>query len=484
MDEKVRNVSLKKRIIIIAVIAAAAVALIVFLNYYLGRADYFSEHFFDGTVVNGTDSSELTASEVVNNIQADLNKYSFTFTDHEGRSSTLNAEDIDLTYIDDGEVEHHLDVQNNMGWIFDNGKTTAFTVITDYTYDNKKLDSWIDALPCLNDGTPSKDAYKKEVEDGYQEIVPEIKGDQIYADKLKDLIVEQVNTGGTALKISDDALFIQPEVTADDKELNEEVEANNQARDDYYDELRRQQHIEEITDLDLKLNSYIDKVYINQELLKGMLTEDEKGNPAIDEDMFKDWVRNWAIERGFTENPNLFVTHGGRLMQVSYGPYRGWSLDLEATVEKAWKAVKYGDKGVIHPVLVDSEGNLQTKSTYVEINKMKQKMWLYVNGEQIVETPVVTGNESRGMGTPTNGVWRMDRINHHYTMVGADYVAYCDYWMAFNGGIGIHDLATRHEYGGEIYKTAGSHGCVNTPYEAAQTIFSYAYIGLPVVVHS
>ena len=38
------------------------------------------------------------------------------------------------------------------------------------------------------------------------------------------------------------------------------------------------------------------------------------------------------------------------------------------------------------------------------------------------------------------------------------------YWMPFNGNVGIHDADTwRSEYGGEIYKTSGSHGCVNTP---------------------
>ena len=344
-------------------------------------------------------------------------------------------------------------------------------------------------MPCLSDGTKSADAYASEKDDGYWEIIPETYGDEIDADALAAKLAGAVEKGETSFRLSaDDSLFIGPRITGDDAALNKDVDAKNKAMDEYYEELAREKHrqeiIEFITDVDLKFNSYIDKVYINEELLSGMLTEDKNGDPCISRKKFKNWVRKWAEDRGFTTNPNLFVTHGGRLMQVNNGPLNGWRLDLEATAERAWKAVKRQQRGVIHPVLVDEKGKLQTDYKYVEINIMKQTMYFYKDGKQVLETPVVTGNVARGMATPSNGVWYIDRMNHHYTMVGADYVAYCDYWMAFNGGIGIHDLASRTAYGGDIYLTAGSHGCVNTPYEMAKKIFENVEIGTRVVVHS
>ena len=58
------------------------------------------------------------------------------------------------------------------------------------------------------------------------------------------------------------------------------------------------------------------------------------------------------------------------------------------------------------------------------------------------------------------------------------------YWMPFNGNVGIHDADTwRSEYGGEIYKTSGSHGCVNTPTANAEKIFNTVEIGTPVIVY-
>ena len=45
------------------------------------------------------------------------------------------------------------------------------------------------------------------------------------------------------------------------------------------------------------------------------------------------------------------------------------------------------------------------------------------------------------------------------------------YWMPFNGGVGIHDLSKRTSFGGDIYLYNGSHGCINTPFDAVRTIY-------------
>ena len=62
--------------------------------------------------------------------------------------------------------------------------------------------------------------------------------------------------------------------------------------------------------------------------------------------------------------------------------------------------------------------------------------------------------------------------------------AFVHYWMPFNGGVGIHDLASRgNNFGGDIYMTNGSHGCINTPLDAAKKIFDTVSVGTPVIVY-
>ena len=110
-------------------------------------------------------------------------------------------------------------------------------------------------------------------------------------------------------------------------------------------------------------------------------------------------------------------------------------------------------------------------------------MWLYKDGECIVSTPAVTGNVSAGHSTPSGGVWAIDARMTNYTLKGQDYNSEVSFWLPFNGDVGIHDASWRSEFGGSIYKTRGSHGCVNTPYSAMKTIYENVKIGYPVVVY-
>ena len=110
-------------------------------------------------------------------------------------------------------------------------------------------------------------------------------------------------------------------------------------------------------------------------------------------------------------------------------------------------------------------------------------MWCYKDGVCIVYTPVVTGNPNKGNATPSNGVWSIDAKMQNYTLVGEGYRLPVDFWMPFNGNVGIHDMQTRAYFGGTIYLTNGSHGCINTPYANAKTIYENVSIGTPVIVY-
>ena len=63
-----------------------------------------------------------------------------------------------------------------------------------------------------------------------------------------------------------------------------------------------------------------------------------------------------------------------------------------------------------------------------------------------------------------------------------EYETQVTYWMPFNGGIGMHDAYWRSSFGGRIYKTNGSHGCINTPKDKMEELFDCVQIGTPVVM--
>ena len=65
-----------------------------------------------------------------------------------------------------------------------------------------------------------------------------------------------------------------------------------------------------------------------------------------------------------------------------------------------------------------------------------------------------------------------------------EYVSHVDYWMRVTwGGVGFHDATWQPGFGGELYKTYGSHGCINMSYSSIQTLYPMVEVGTPIVIH-
>ena len=101
----------------------------------------------------------------------------------------------------------------------------------------------------------------------------------------------------------------------------------------------------------------------------------------------------------------------------------------------------------------------------------------------------VTGNVSAGHATP-QGTYSLTYKTRDAVLRGSknadgeyEYESPVSYWMPFNGGIGFHDATWRSSFGGSIYKTAGSHGCVNMPKSNAAKLYELVEKGIPVVCY-
>lgn len=119
--------------------------------------------------------------------------------------------------------------------------------------------------------------------------------------------------------------------------------------------------------------------------------------------------------------------------------------------------------------------------TYVEVDMGSQKLYYYEKGRLLLETDVVTGNMRRRWDTP-EGVNYVYNKQKNRILRGQGYATPVDFWMPVNGAIGIHDADWRDEFGGTLYKTDGSHGCVNVPKEVMPELYELVEIGTPVVM--
>jgi hypothetical protein len=210
---------------------------------------------------------------------------------------------------------------------------------------------------------------------------------------------------------------------------------------------------------------------------------DENGDVQLREDAVSEFIENLAAEYDTVGISRSFKATSGRTVEVEGGIY-GNKLDQETEVEYLTNAF-LGKKQEVHEPAYLQKAQVQGKDdigdTYIEIDMGEQEMYYYENGVLKLETPVVTGNTSLKRGTPSgvNYVYlkQTDRI-----LRGEGYASHVDFWMPVNGGIGIHDSSWRSKYGGVIYQTNGSHGCINTPRDIMVQLYDMVEVGTPVVM--
>lgn len=118
--------------------------------------------------------------------------------------------------------------------------------------------------------------------------------------------------------------------------------------------------------------------------------------------------------------------------------------------------------------------------TYIDISIDTQTLTYYVNGTPVLITPCVTGKPGRG--TP-RGVFAINSCVPGKYLNGPTWHVWVNRWMRFCGNVGIHDASWRKSFGGEIYKSNGSHGCVNIPHDQAVLLYSMVGVGTTVIVH-
>ncbi len=120
---------------------------------------------------------------------------------------------------------------------------------------------------------------------------------------------------------------------------------------------------------------------------------------------------------------------------------------------------------------------------YIDINITTQTLTLFQNGIGSYAVPVVTGSVAAGHSTP-EGLFSVQYKQLDRTLKGEDYESFVHYWMRIVNNVGIHDASWRGNFGGNIYKTSGSHGCINVPPPFMPALYDAVPVGMPVWVHS
>lgn len=435
---------------------------------YFHYVGYFRTHFLHGTVINGEDVSYQTADYVRGRMKKDVGAYTLTIKERKNEE-VLKAADLGWTYVDDGTVGRVLEAQNAWKWPFEMTMVKKYKVTHGTSYDKEKAKKAITQLDCLTgEITEPVDASIKTLADGSYEIVPEVEGNEVDPDKLREIIFAALDAGKKTVDIED--TYVKPKVRADDRKLNDRVRDWNSYL-----------HV----NLTYQFGSNTENV--NGSYLKQYLS-DNGSKISLSTDWIKTLVYQWGEKYNTFGREVTFTTHGGTQVKIPSGGDYGWYLNTDKMIDDLTEAIKNGESGTREPIwLFEAKGwdNNNLTGTYIEISLEDQKLWLYQDGVQTLETDIVSGDPAADRATQ-KGLFAIDTKKSPERLNERDEQGYEDpvgYWVPYNGGQGIHDAPWRSAFGGEIYKTNGSYGSVNVPPDQMETIYNAVSAGTAVVVY-
>ncbi|WP_341479246.1 L,D-transpeptidase family protein [Clostridium gasigenes] len=211
---------------------------------------------------------------------------------------------------------------------------------------------------------------------------------------------------------------------------------------------------------------------------------DDNLEVKIDITQIKDYIDTLSKKHNTAGKSRNFKTSPGKIVKVEGGFY-GWKINKVKEEIILTKNIKNGEiisREPIYSQTAASHKDNDIGSTYVEINITRQYLWFYKNGFIVTQGDIVTGDKNKN--NPTSlGTYMLNYKEKNATLRGANYSSDVTYWMPFNGNIGIHDASWRYSFGGDIYKSNGTHGCVNTPKYLARAIFDKIEDGTPIIVY-
>ena len=466
----------------LGICAALVVALIVIVCIYLGK-EWNRTTYFKNTTIDGYDVSEMTPDEVVPILKNAFTAASVSLKEGDREEAVWSLEDlgytVDETALKAAANEAMEKQKSSIPVLIDsmmNGN--AFEIEVPFLKNAGALTSAVTVSALADERIANKNAEMTyDQESKTYSIIPEIQGTQLNDADIQHLVQLAVDDviGGTTpeeditVQIPQE-MYLVPDVLSTDAELN------------------------------MKVNTYnaYDKAVITY-----VFGEEKE---TIDWDTISNWIV-FENGEGYLSEEKLreyVMTLGQKYNTIYYN--RSFNTSVGTTIQFGETENNYGylidEEGEYQQLLADIQGNSETERepvyaytgidrsgtddmrTYVEVNISMQHLWFYKEHALVIEGDVVTGCVAKKTETQT-GIYPIAYKESPATLIPSNETngTPVTYWMPFYDGQGLHDANWRQAFGGQIYQTSGSHGCVNMPRYLAETIFNQAPTGTPVVLY-
>ena len=455
----------------IALIAAVAAV-------YIAVTVYYQTHFLPGTEYGGVSVGGKTAAQAEKALESSIGSYQLVITDESGNNYRIKGTDIGLSLSAQtgSSIEDALSAQKPYLWVssfFVHPEENSASLSV--SYDSSKLESALSSLDCFSkaDAVSPQDAYITYSDDSQQfEIVPEQAGNTPELDKVLEKAEKAISALQLSISLTDED-YSQASVTSADATLASAVKAAN----NYVSKtITYETYGEKDSD---------DNFSIEKSRIASWVQVSDDGQVSLNEDAIASYVQTLASKYNTYGDNREFTTSLGDTISIGGGDY-GWVIDKDKEAAQIVSDLESDETNIEREPCWEqtakAPGPDDIGNTYLEIDYTNQHFYYYVDGQLKLDSDIVSGNTSIGNGSP-DGIYKIVYKATDQTLTGEDYESPVDYFMPFAYNVGFHDASWRSTFGGEIYKTSGSHGCINLPSDVAKQLYQMVEVGTPVVAY-
>ncbi|MCR4901721.1 MAG: L,D-transpeptidase [Butyrivibrio sp.] len=490
--------------LVLSIITLAAVYLL--LGYY------YSDGFSYGTWINGIYCTGKSVEEVNELLKENVQYQTLSITDKDGALLEIYPEDIDLEYDYTESLKTRINNQNPLFWGLNLFAAYRSNIIPTINFDIDKLYRILADWEIFN-SEQDLSVYIDFDKNGFflvneKESVPDFEAvlgkvnDAVYSEEAV-LDLSQSDNCYKSIELTDDEIKIKDffdklnELQSPDISINimnEDVTVTSSVAweflvtRDNYDDYRQEVSTKKqpwlgyfiCNGAECALPSEEEVIYEND------FVTDDDGNLYLSCSAIYDFASDLCdkydtsymiddyLEKGSGEiliSNNSKGNKGIYNTEEIYNYIKGYYLG--ENTEKSYSALLKDD--------VESHDGGLLGMTFIKVDMGEQELTYYVNGKESMRFPIVTGNVNRSRGTPS-GIYNIYNKRHDTVLRGENYASFVHFLLGVYKGVGIHDASWRDEFGGEIYKSDGSHGCINCPSEEVEILWNQAEVGTPAIL--
>lgn len=434
--------------------------------------------FVQGTSVNGLGIGNLTVDEAAGRIGSFYSSaYKLTIKERGGKEEYINGADIGFTVgIPDGFLQEILNQQNASGRASGPDVDNKHRIEMTNTFNADALTARINELNCISGSSivTTRDAYVSAYQEGQPfSIIPEVRGNNVYPEKVAEAVRAAVTSGSSEVNLEEKGCYYEVQITSDNAQLAELRDTMNRCRE-----------------MSITYTFGESSEVLDAAAICSWITGTQDGQIQVNREQALAYVQSLAAKYDTAGTTRTFHTATGRDVNVS-GPY-GWKINQNDETEALIGMIRTGESQTREPVYASAAVERTAQewgTTYVEVDLSGQHVYMVKDGAVVWDAPCVTGNLSKKYDTPA-GIYSLTYKERNRVLRGAkqadgsyEYESPVSYWMPFNGGIGLHDADWRGSFGGNIYKTNGSHGCINLPPAKVGALYDMVYKGMPVICY-